>query len=85
MIELGAHHLPIHIKGDSQVVINQLNGEWPAYEKNLAKWADQIDELLQKHGFEPHYEFIGRNYNKEADQLAAQALQEIVISAISKQ
>ena len=85
IIELGAHHQSITIKGDSQVVINQMNGEWPAYEQNLAKWADQIDELLQKHGFEPQYEFIGRNYNKEADQLATQALQEIEISAISKQ
>ena len=85
LIELGAHHQPIHIKGDSQVVINQMNGEWPAYEKNLAKWADQIDALLIKHGFEASYEFIARNYNKEADQLANQALQGIEISAISKQ
>jgi len=84
-IELGAHHQPINIKGDSQVVINQMNGEWPAYEKNLARWADQIDALLIKHGFEASYEFIARNYNKEADQLANQALQGIEISAISKQ
>ena len=85
LIELGAHHQPIHIKGDSQVVINQMNGEWPAYEKNLAKWADQIDALLEKHGFEASYEFIPRNSNKEADQLASQALQGTDISSISKQ
>ena len=85
LIELGAHHQPIHIKGDSQVVINQMNGEWPAYEKNLAKWADQIDALLEKHGFKASYEFIPRNSNKEADQLASQALQGTDISSISKQ
>ena len=61
-----------------------MNGEWPAYEKNLAKWADQIDVLLEKHGFVASYEFIPRNSNKEADQLASQALQGTDISSISK-
>lgn len=30
---MDVHHQTIRVIGDSQVVINQLNGEWPAYEK----------------------------------------------------
>ena len=45
---LNVHHLPVRIIGDSQVVINQLNGEWPALEKELASWADKIDAKLEQ-------------------------------------
>lgn len=76
---LGVHHLPAAFVGDSQVVINQLNGEWPCYEAELNKWIDRIEEKLKQLGIEPDYQQVSRKRNREADQLAAQALREIEI------
>ena len=76
---LGVHHQTVRFIGDSQVVMNQMSGEWPVYEKDLARWADEIDEKLNKIGVHPEFELVPRNENKEADHLAAQALHDIVI------
>ncbi|MDC3413526.1 ribonuclease H family protein [Aquibacillus sp. 3ASR75-11] len=78
---LGVHHLPVTFVGDSQVVINQLNGEWPCLEEELSKWADRIENKLDQLGIHPHYQFVSRKRNREADQLAAQALKEIEITS----
>ena len=75
LIELGVHHVPCDIKGDSQVVINQLAGEWPCYEENLNRWIDRIEERIKILGIKPRYQLIPRNDNKEADKLATQALE----------
>ncbi|RHW38285.1 hypothetical protein D1B33_05200 [Lysinibacillus yapensis] len=77
---LGVHHQTVCFLGDSQVVINQMSGEWPAYEKELASWADRIDEKLNNLGITPEYELIPRKLNAEADRLATQALQGIDIN-----
>jgi ribonuclease HI len=76
---LGVHHQTVRFIGDSQVVMNQMSGEWPVYEKDLARWADEIDEKLNKIGVHPEFELVPRNENKEADHLATQALHDIVI------
>ena len=81
---LNAHHLPISIIGDSQVVINQLNGEWPALEKELASWADKIDAKLSELSLRPDYKLISRKDNAEADRLATQALNGIDITGLSE-
>ncbi|GIN60827.1 hypothetical protein J27TS8_08200 [Robertmurraya siralis] len=73
--DLGVHHLPCKIKGDSQGVIKQLEGEWPCYEENLNKWLDRIEEKLERLGLKAKYELLPRNENKEADKLATQALE----------
>lgn len=72
--ELGVHHLPCEIKGDSQVVLKQLEGEWPCYEEALNRWLDRIEEKIKGLGIVPKYSAISRNDNKEADKLASQAL-----------
>lgn len=72
--ELGVHHLPCEIKGDSQVVLKQLEGEWPCYEEVLNRWLDRIEEKITSLGIVPKYTAISRNDNKEADKLASQAL-----------
>lgn len=77
---LNVHHLPICFTGDSQVVINQLGGEWPALERDLAKWADKIDEKLEKLSIQPTYKLVSRKANTEADRLATQALNGIEIT-----
>ncbi|MFD2045403.1 ribonuclease H family protein [Ornithinibacillus salinisoli] len=79
---LGVHHLPVTFIGDSQVVINQLNGEWPAYEEQLSNWADRIEAKLEELGIQPEYELISRKKNREADHLASQAMNEIEISSV---
>lgn len=73
--ELGVHHLPCEIKGDSQVVLKQLEGEWPCFEENLNRWLDRIEEKMKSLGIEPTYTAITRKDNKEADRLATQALE----------
>ena len=75
LIELGVHHVPCDIKGDSQVVIKQLAGEWPCYEENLSRWLDRIEERIKILRYKTTLPTIPRNDNKEADKLATQALE----------
>ncbi|MBP1949923.1 reverse transcriptase-like protein [Virgibacillus litoralis] len=81
---LGVHHLPVTFIGDSQVVINQLKEDWPCYEEELAKWADRIESHVSKLGIDAEYKLVSRKENKEADQLASQALKEIEITSTSE-
>lgn len=78
---LGVHHLSVTFIGDSNVVINQLQGDWPCYEENLSKWMDRIEAQLERLGITPAYRVISRKQNREADQLASQALKYIEISS----
>ncbi|MGD6966738.1 reverse transcriptase-like protein [Rossellomorea vietnamensis] len=82
--ELGVHRVPCVIKGDSQVVLKQLEGEWPCYEESLNNWLDRIEAKIKSLGIRPVYEAIGRKENKEADHLANQALQDTFIHSHSK-
>ncbi|QKY70083.1 ribonuclease H family protein [Lentibacillus sp. CBA3610] len=78
---LGVHHLTIAFAGDSQVVINQLKGDWPCYEAALNQWADRIEHDLERLGIEPEYEVISRKNNQEADRLASQALKGVEVTS----
>lgn len=79
--ELGVHNIPVQFKGDSQVVLNQLSGEWPCFEDEFNVWLDRIEEKLKQLGIRPTYTPISRKENKEADQLATQALQGTMVSS----
>ena len=81
---LGVHHLPVTFIGDSQVVINQLSGEWAVIEPSLSGWADRVEEKMKKLGIDPTYELVPRKENGEADRLATQALNGIEIIANSE-
>ncbi|WP_339228475.1 ribonuclease H family protein [Oceanobacillus sp. FSL K6-2867] len=81
---LGVHHLPVTFVGDSKVVIHQLDGEWPCYEKELAAWIDRIERKIEQLGITPTFKDVSRKMNREADQLATQALQEIEITSQRK-
>lgn len=81
---LGVHHLPVTFIGDSQVVINQLSGEWAVIEPSLSGWADRIEAKMKKLGLDPTYELVPRKENGEADRLATQALNGIEIIANSE-
>jgi ribonuclease HI len=73
--EMGVHHIPCEFKGDSQVVLKQLEGEWPCFEEALNAWLDRIEKKLEALAIKPTYTPIPRNENKEADKLATQALE----------
>ncbi|GKV66180.1 MULTISPECIES: reverse transcriptase-like protein [unclassified Sporosarcina] len=79
---LGAHHLPIKVLGDSKVVINHLNEEWPVIEEDLYNWADKIEAKMDALGFQPEFEYVSRKTNSEADRLAAQALAGVEVTAV---
>lgn len=79
--EMEVHHMSCEFKGDSQVVLNQLSGEWPCYEENLNAWLDRIEEKLKKMGINGKYTPIPRNDNKEAHKLASQALEHKMINS----
>ncbi|HSI68017.1 MAG TPA: reverse transcriptase-like protein [Planococcus sp. (in: firmicutes)] len=74
------HDLPIRFIGDSKVVVNGMKGDWPVIERDLARWADRIEQKMQKLGILPEYELVPRKANAEADRLATQALQGVEIT-----
>lgn len=59
-----------------------MSGEWAVPEETLARWADRIDQRLEKIGIHPEYEFVPRKENAEADRLATQALGETMIESL---
>ena len=79
---LGVHHLPVRFIGDSRILVNQMSGEWAVPEQVLARWADRIDQRLEKIGVHPEYEFVPRKENAEADRLATQALNYTAIESL---
>ncbi|WP_010172942.1 reverse transcriptase-like protein [Bacillus coahuilensis] len=46
--EIGVHSKKISIRGDSQVVLNQLVGEWPCFEDHYNRWLDRIEEKIKE-------------------------------------
>lgn len=82
---LGIHHQSVTIYTDSKTLYHQMSGEWPCYEETLIRWADRIEAKAKHLGLKPTYSFIGRHLNKEADQLASQALEGIFIEGKKEQ
>lgn len=78
---LGVNPQSVKLLGDSKVVINQLNGEWPCLDGELNKWGDRIEHKLEQLGITLDFIQITRKENDEADQLATQALNHIEISS----
>lgn len=78
---LNVKNSSVRFIGDSQVVINQMNGEWAVLEPELLRWADKIDQKLNTLGIKAEYEHVSRKLNAEADRLATQALHGIEIIA----
>ncbi|BCB04461.1 reverse transcriptase-like protein [Bacillus sp. KH172YL63] len=77
--EIGVKNTPCTIKGDSQVVLKQLEGEWPCYEEGLNRWLDRIEARIKKLRLKINVDVLNRKDNKEADKLANQALQGVQV------
>ena len=58
----------IVIKGDSQLVIHQMNGTWQIKSKTSKKFVPEIRKLLE--GRKTSFVWIPREQNEEADQLS---------------
>ena len=79
--ELSVKDQEIEVYMDSRIVVNQMAEEWPMYEKELKYWAGKVDEEVKGLGVTVQYVHIERKQNKEADQLASQALNDIQIDS----
>ncbi|MDQ0245346.1 ribonuclease HI [Bacillus fengqiuensis] len=78
---MGVSKASVVFRGDSQVVLKQLSGEWPCFEEEFNRWLDRIEVKMKELKIQPVYEPISRKQNQEADQLATQALQGMDISS----
>ncbi|MGA9100249.1 MAG: ribonuclease HI [Methanotrichaceae archaeon] len=58
----------IIIKGDSQLVIKQINGEWQVSSATSKKYVPQIKRLLE--GMDINFVWTPREENQEADKLS---------------
>ena len=72
------------VKGDSLLIIKQVKGVWECKSENLVGWWKQIKELIEKFE-ETHIQHIPRESNSEADLLANQSLEGMVVGAIKFQ
>lgn len=64
----------VTIMGDSQLVINQMNGQWAIKEGAYRKYAIRCRELLSKFNKKPTIFWIKREQNVEADELSKSTL-----------
>ncbi|MBD1381628.1 reverse transcriptase-like protein [Bacillus sp. IB182487] len=81
LAEMKVQSQTVTFKGDSQVVLKQLEGEWPCYEEVFIKWLDKIEARIKALNIYPIYHPILRNDNSEADKLSKQAIQNIEIKS----
>ncbi|HEK9102535.1 TPA: reverse transcriptase-like protein [Bacillus pseudomycoides] len=79
--ELGIKYESVTLHGDSQVVLQQLAGEWPCYDEHLNHYLDQIEQKAKQMKLKLVCEPVARKQNKEAHQLATQALEGTVIDS----
>jgi len=62
--KLGIQNL--YIQGDSQLIINQVNGIWKAKDPNMRKYRDKVIAIL-RHIKNWELKHVLRKHNKEAD------------------
>lgn len=58
----------IYIQGDSQLVVNQVNGIWKAKDYTMKQYRDRVIAVL-KHIKQWELKHVVRKHNKEADSL----------------
>lgn len=72
LLEEGYAHLPLTVRGDSQLVVRQLRGEYRVRSERLRPLHEEAVELLAR--FKEHrVEWVSRELNAEADALSRQA------------
>lgn len=79
IIDLNVKKQQITVKGDSKIVINELNGEWASFNDIANRYAENIERRLGMNKVTCQYHLIDRKENEEAHILATQALSGIFI------
>lgn len=65
----------VEIKGDSQLIINQMSGQWGVKSETMRQCYQEAKEL-EKYFKKVTYQWIPREQNEEADALSKQAYYE---------
>lgn len=73
LIDNGLTDIPVEIRGDSKLVINQLFGAWSINSGYYVSWAFQAKELLNKFSTITG-KWIPREQNTFADKLSVEAI-----------
>lgn len=62
----------VHVRADSNLMVNQMSGSWKIKDARLAKLADKAHSILAP--MQVTYEWVPRDRNKDADRLANEAM-----------
>jgi ribonuclease HI len=73
-LEHGYEGEEIHLKGDSQLAVRQLNGEYRVRSPNIRPLSQRARSILEK--FSWRISWIPREQNREADTLSQKAYRE---------
>ena len=68
------NHTPLIVRMDSELVIKQLRGEYKVKHPNLIPRHLEIKNLIARHFPKVAFEHVRREFNKDADALANQAM-----------
>lgn len=75
LVKKGLTREEVVVRGDSQLIIRQINGDYKVRDPQLAKYFLKIKELFFKFR-SLKFEWVPREQNREADALTNQALRE---------
>jgi len=75
LLEMGMKGRDIEFRLDSQLVVEQLSGNWKIKDVNLRQQATDIRSLLKDFGV-VRFTYVPREQNKEADRLVNEAIDE---------
>jgi ribonuclease HI len=70
------------IKGDSMLIINQMNGKYKVNSPHLLILHNEAKQIIKENKLDVTFHYIPRAENKEADQLANDGLKQPLVSLI---
>lgn len=73
MLESKAHEAEVRVYMDSMLVVKQMTGEWKLKHPGLKPLAQRVGELVRLFK-SVSFEHVYRDFNKDADQLANEAM-----------
>ena len=81
---LGLKHCSVGkylIKGDSMLIINQMNGKYKVNSSHLLILHNEAKQIIKENNLDVTFDYIPRAENKEADQLANDGLKQPLVSS----
>lgn len=75
---------PLLVRGDSQLVVKQMSGEWRVKQGAYVEIYHRLQRLLTTCDFKVHWEWVPREQNTYADDLSKRALAEIGIRPVER-